>query len=395
MEIKELAEGIQKAFTEYKTTNDERLEKIEKGQSVVDLEAKLAKISEAMDAMKERLDEAEMKANRAGMGGATEGKSEHEKAFMSFLRKGVEDGLADLQKKALNIGTDAAGGYAVPEQLDRSILDLMRDDNPMRRIANVITMGGAEYKKLVNLHGTASGWVGETDSRPATDSPTLASITPFMGELYAMPQATQNMLDDVFFNAEQWLKTELSEAFAEKEGAAFLTGTGTKMPKGFLAYTSAETADASRTFGQLEHMTTADATAITGDELLGLTYKLKKGMRSGAKWLFNKATLATVRKLKDGDGQYLWTPGLAAGQSNTLLGYSVEECEDMAGIAAGEVPVAFGDFKRGYTIVDRIGIRMLRDPYTTKPYVSFYTTKRVGGMVVDSNAIKLLKMKSA
>jgi len=395
MEIKELAEGIQKAFTEYKTTNDERIKKLEKGQSVVDIEAKLVKISESMDSYKDRMDEMEMKANRTGMGGATEGKSEHEKAFMGFIRKGVEDGLADLQKKALNIGTDADGGYAVPEQLDRSILDLMRDDNPMRRIANVITMGGAEYKKLVNLHGTASGWVGETDYRQVTDSPTLASITPFMGELYAMPQATQNMLDDVFFNAEQWLKTELSEAFAEKEGAAFLTGTGTKMPKGFLAYTSAETADASRTFGQLEHMTTADATAITADELLELTYKLKKGMRSGAKWLFNKATLATVRKLKDGDGQYLWTPGLAAGQSNTLLGYSVEECEDMAGIAAGEVPVAFGDFKRGYTIVDRIGIRMLRDPYTTKPYVSFYTTKRVGGMVVDSNAIKLLKMKSA
>jgi len=393
-EVKELLEKQKKAFADFKKSNDQRLTDLEaKGNTDPLLEEKVNKSNEEISRLEKQLDEIYKKLNRPdGTGdGVDEDVAAHTKAYGEFIRKGHDDGLAELEQKALNVGTDADGGYAVPEELDKNILQLMRNESPMRQVCAVAQIGGATYKKLVSLGGAASGWVGETDARPETNTPPLAELTPYMGEIYANPAATQMMLDDVYFDAETWLQQEVATEFAEKEAAAFLTGDGTNKPKGILNYTSVTTADATRAFGQLQHKVTAAAAGITGDELIDLVYMLKKSLRMSAGWMMNGATVAAVRKLKDSNGQYLWTPGLENGQASKLLGYAINENEDMADVATGNVAVMFGNYQRGYLIVDRMGIRVLRDPYTHKPYVHFYTTKRVGGMLVDSNAIKLLQ----
>jgi len=263
----------------------------------------------------------------------------------------------------------------------------------------VRTVSTSDYKKLVNTRGTASGWVDEDDARNATNSSSFAQVTPFMGELYAYPQATQQMLEDVFFNAEQWVVDEVSTEFSRVEGAAFVTGDGTKKPKGFLSYTTAATADSSRAFGTLQHVASGAAgdwaASNPQDKLLDVVYALKKAYRANARWMTSKAMLADVRKLKDADGNYIWRPGLEAGQPDTLLGYGIAENEDMPAKAANALSIAFGDFRRGYTVVDRIGTRILRDPYTNKPFVGFYVTKRVGGFLADSTSIKLFKFAAA
>ncbi|MBV7459840.1 MULTISPECIES: phage major capsid protein [unclassified Acidovorax] len=398
--LKELLEKQGQAFDEFKRTNDELIKAKADGKAVADLEAKLAKLNTAFDDAQAQLKALEKRQGRPGTGGdADPAKAEHKAAFGSFLRKGDDGNLAELQKKAYNITTDADGGFAVPEELDRDILSLMVDVSPIREIANVKTVGTSDYKKLVNTRGTASGWVDEDDARTATSGASLAQVTPFMGEIYAYPQATQQMLDDVFFDAEQFIVDECYTEFAQKEGAAFVTGDGTKKPKGFLAYATAATADGARAFGTLEHVATGVAgdwaAASKSDVLITVVHKLKAGMRANARWVMNKNIMAEVRTFKDMEGNYIWRPGLEAGQPATLLGYGITEAEDMPAKAANSLSIAFGDFKRGYTIVDRIGTRILRDPYTNKPYVGFYVTKRVGGMVVDSQAIKVLKFAAA
>ena len=402
MELKEVIDGLGRSFEEFKKTNDELLKAKADGKAIADVEAKLAKINDDIakfSELKAALDAIEKKLNRPGAAGeADPAKAEHKAAFGKFLRKGIDDGLGELQQKAYNITTDADGGYAVPEELDRDILELMRDISPMREVCNVITVGSSDYKKLANNGGTTGGWVDEDDPRTATNSSQMAILTPFMGEVYAYPQATQQMLDDVFFNAEQFIEGECAATFAEMEGAAFTTGDGTKKPKGFLAYATATTADGARAFGALQHIVSgaaADwAASNPQDKLLDVVYALKKGYRTNARWMTSKAMLADVRKLKDVDGNYIWRPGLEAGQPDTLLGYGIAENEDMPAKAANALSIAFGDFKRGYTIVDRIGTRILRDPYTNKPFVGFYVTKRVGGFLADSNAIKLFKFSA-
>ena len=400
--LKDLLQKQGEAFEEFKKTNDARLQAKADGKSVEAYEAKLSKINEELSKigdLKSEFDALIKKLNRPGAAGeADPAKAEHKAAFGKFLRKGIDDGLGELQQKAYNITTDADGGYAVPEELDRDILELMRDISPMREVCNVITVGSSDYKKLANKGGTTGGWVDEDDPRTATNSSQMAILTPFMGEVYAYPQATQQMLDDVFFNAEQFIEGECAATFAEMEGAAFTTGDGTKKPKGFLAYATATTADGARAFGTLQHIVSgaaADwAASNPQDKLLDVVYALKKGYRTNARWMTSKAMLADVRKLKDVDGNYIWRPGLEAGQPDTLLGYGIAENEDMPAKAANALSIAFGDFKRGYTIVDRIGTRILRDPYSNKPFVGFYVTKRVGGFLADSNAIKLFKFSA-
>ena len=265
----------------------------------------------------------------------------------------------------------------------------------MRRLALVKKVRTANYRKLVNTRGTGSGWVGETDSRTETGTPSLESLEPPQGEIYANPAITQTLLDDAFFDVGDWLTQEIMDAFAAKEGTAFISGTGTKMPKGLLAYTSNTDADDARTFGVLKHMETDSATAFTPDELIDLVFDLKAGYRANAAWMMNSTTAAMIRKFKDSNGDYIWKDGgMKDGFSGLLFGYPVALDENMPDVAAEAVPVVFGDFRRGYLIVDRI-TRLLRDPYSNKPYVNFYATKRVSGMLTDSNAIRLLKMKAA
>lgn len=395
-EILELLEKQNRAFAKFKKANNDRLDEIEaKGGADPLLEEKVDKANNAISEIEAQIKDLSIKALRPGTTGEeiSEDVVKHAKAYGVFLRKGNDDGLIDLEKKALNVTIDADGGFAVPEEIDRNVLQLLKDVSPMRSVCNTIQVGKSDYKKLASIGGASSGWVDEDDHRTMTDTPQLAALTPYMGEIYASPAATQTMLDDAFFNVESWLADEVSREFAEKEALAFLSGDGLKKPKGILNYPSVITPDATRAFGQLQHMVTASATGITGDELIDMVYMLKQAYRTSAAWMANSMTLKSIRKLKDSTGNYLWSPGLQTGQPSNLLGYNVVENEDMDDISPGKASVMFGNFKRGYTIVDKIGIRVLRDPFTYKPYVLFYTTKRVGGMLEDSNAIKILQQQ--
>ena len=404
-EVTTLVESIQQGFADFKKLNDERLAKVEKGAATGDFEAKLAAvqgdIAKALD-LKKEIERVEAKANLQGIIGEHNERNPHKAAykaafFKEFVRKGKDTAeLKALEAKAWSVGTAADGGYALPEEIDREIEKLLRDISNVRALANVVTVGTSDYKKLVNVNGIASGWVGETAARPATNTSQLAEVAPPMGELYANPQVTQQALDDLFFNVEGELTAQLLEEFALAEGAAFVSGNGTNKPKGFLAYTTAATADSSRAFATIEHIATgvsADfAASNKADVFFSTVAALKKGYRMGAVWMMNKSVLFEALRFKDGQGQYLWQPSIQdSGLGIRLLGFNVEEAEDMPAKAASSLSIAFGNFKRGYTIVDRLGIRMLRDPYTNKPYVGFYTTKRVGGAVVNSEAIKLIK----
>lgn len=389
-DIKQLIEQQGQAWNEFKKQNDERIAKLEKGRGVADLEANLENINAALGELKSAQKAIETKSGRIGRAG-DEGDNEYKAAFDAFIRKGDESAL---RTKSVTTTNDADGGYAVPEGLDRSILELLRAETPMRQVAGSITISTDEYKKLVNLGGAASGWVGEEAARPTTTGPQLAQIAAFMGEIYANPNATQKSLDDIFFNTEAWISSEVVQEFTEQENLAFTSGNGTNKPKGFLAYTTAATGDAARAFGTLQHVVTGQAAAITTDSLIDLIYSARKGYRRNGSFMLNGLTTAVLRKLKNSDGDYIWQQSLQLGEPDRLLGYGVVENDDMPDIAAGSLPIAFGDFKRGYLVVDRMGVRMLRDPYTNKPFVQFYTTKRVGGGVIDSNALKLLKVSA-
>ncbi|HCP8973594.1 TPA: phage major capsid protein [Escherichia coli] len=388
-DVEQVAQELQQKFDDFKAKNDKRVDAIEqeKGKLAGQVETLNGKLSE-LENLKSDLEKELLELKRPAGGAQNKLATEHKEAFVGFLRKGREDGLRDLERKALQVGTDEDGGYAVPEELDRNILNLLKDEVVMRQEATVITVGGSDYKKLVNLGGTASGWVGETDERSQTATSKLGLIEPFMGEIYGNPQATQKMLDDAFFNVEAWINSELALEFAEQEEIAFTSGDGSKKPKGFLAYESTDEDDKTRAFGKLQHIET---TSVAADTIIKLIYTLRKAHRAGAKFMMNNS-LFIIRLLKDNEGNYLWRPGLELWQPSSLAGYGIAENEQMPDIAADAKAIAFGNFKRGYTIVDRIGTRILRDPYTNKPFVGFYTTKRTGGMLVDSQAIKLLKI---
>ena len=366
------------------------------------IEEKMAQLARTVSLLDKRVGEMVGAARRPFLGEAkaARGEDAHRAAFTDrYLRKGLETGLASLEAKSLNMATPGDGGYAVPEAIDQLIETRLRSISPLRAVASVVQVGTANYKKLVATSGFASGWVAETAQRPETATPTFAEIAPPWGELYANPAATQAMLDDAVFDVESWLAGEIALEFAAQEGAAFISGTGTNRPKGFLAYPTAATKDAIRPFGTLQHVATGAAgnfaASDPADKLVDLVHALRPAYRQGAVFLMNSATLARIRKFKDGDGNFLWRPALVEGQPATLLGYPVIEAEDMPDIAADSCAVAFGNFAHGYVIAERTGTRILRDPYSNKPFVHFYATRRVGGAVVNSEAIKLLKFSAS
>jgi HK97 family phage major capsid protein len=342
-----------------------------------------------IEEMRAQLDKLELRANRPGRTGnkeQDERPSAHTKAYDRYLRKGIEDGLLDVapdHTKALSAGSNPDGGYAVPENLDRQIAAVELNATPMRRVCNVLTVSNENYEKLVSQHGIAGGWVGETDARPGTGTPTLASVHPAFGEIYANPATTQKVLDDVMFDVGQWLADEIGLFFAAQENGAFVNGDGINKPKGILQYAIS----AAPTFGQLKQVKSGVASTVVPDKLFDVMFALKAAYRAGAIWMMSAATLAEVRKLKDSQGRYLWEPSVQAGTPSMLLGYPVIENEDMPAIAAGSNSILFGNLKRAYTIADVAGTRILRDPYTNKPYVNFYTTKRMGGGLIDSTAL--------
>lgn len=353
-----------------------------------------------------RLDDMEAKANRPGAGvpAATGAEAEHQRSFQAFARKGIDNGLLDMEIKAsMSTGSDPDGGYAVPVVIEKEIEKMLLDQSPMRNICRVITTGTPNYHKLVNKGGTTSGWVGETQERPETSTPKLGKLTPFWGEIYAMPAASQQSLDDLGFDVEAFLAESIGDEFTEQEGAAFISGDGILKPKGILTFPTDTAGDKTRAFGTLQYIKSgaaggfiaATATASPADCLVDLLYSVRKPYRKGAVWLMNSNTLAVVSKFKDAvNGLPIWQRGLAGGQPSTLLGYPVEEDENMPDIGAGTFPIAFGNFKRAFVIVDRMGTRILRDPFTSKPNVNFYATRRVGSFLQNHQAVKLLKISA-
>ena len=310
--------------------------------------------------------------------------------FNSFLRTGETGGL-----KSFSGAVTSDGGFAVPREIDSVIDATLKTISPIRRIANVVRVGTAGYRKLVTQNGVASGWATEVAARPETGTPTFNEIVPPMGDLYANPAASQFMLDDAAFDVEAWLSNEIATEFARAEGAAFVGGSGTARPKGFLTFPTASTTDLTRPFGTLQYVPSgadgAFAATNPQDKLVDLVQALRAPYRQGASWVMNSKTLATLRKFKTTDGAFLWQPSLIVGNADTLLGYPVIEAEDMPDVASGSLSIAFGNFQAGYIITERAETAILRDPYTNKPFVYFYATKRVGGTVSNSEAIKLMK----
>ncbi|OCC24450.1 phage capsid protein [Croceicoccus estronivorus] len=343
-----------------------------------------------VDEVKARLDRVSRAAARPVLGGL-HGSVEVKGFVDGYLRQGRES-----EVKSLNGAAPGDGGYAVPREIDALIASEMKQISPIRNLAQVVQVGSAGYRKLVATGGTASGWVSETAARPETGTPQFAEVSPPSGELYANPAASQAMLDDAAFDLESWLASEVAMEFARAEGAAFINGTGVNQPLGFLNAPRSLASDATRPFGTLQYVASSDANTLgTMMEivLIDLVHTMKAGHRQGASWVMNSATLAEVRKLKTADGAFLWQPGLVEGQPDRLLGYPVVEAEDMPDIAAGNVPIAFGNFRAGYLIAERSATTILRDPFTNKPFVHFYATRRVGGQVLDSTAIKLLQIE--
>ncbi len=376
------------AFEAFKEANDERLEQIEKRMSADVV------TSEKVDRINKAMDELILKSRRPALGGELKNEpSEHKKAFEQYVRKGETQGLFSLEAKAMSVGSGQDGGYLVPPEVEAEIGRLLSKASPMRQIADVRQISATLYKKPFNTNGAATGWVGETAARAQTASPTLAELQFPTMELYAQPAATQALLDDSIVNLDQWVAQEVETVFAEQETDAFLNGDGVTRPKGILAYT--KVAQSSWTWGNTGYIATGVAGAFAAtnptDKLVDLIYATKAAYRQNARFMISRATQAQIRKFKDAQGNYLWQPAATADGNAMLLNFPVVESEYMPDIGTDTFSVAFGDFKRGYLIVDRVGTRILRDPFTAKPYVLFYTTKRVGGGMQDFDAIKLLK----
>lgn len=344
----------------------------------------------------------EAKRNRPRMGGSY-GIDPDQKAASEALNRYVKSG-DDAELKSLSTGSGPDGGYAVPKVIDGMIEDVAINISPIRQVSQVVQISTPDYHRLVTTGGTGSGWVDESEARPETDSPALSNISPPMGEIYANIGATQVMLDDALFNADQWIAENAGVEFARAEGAAFINGTGVKQPLGFLMSPSAATADGSRDFGTLEYVATGasgafktlSATVNPVDDLFTLVSKLKAQYRRDACWIMNKKTLFAIMGFKDYQGRFVFSPATAPGMQDTLMGYPIYEAEDMPDYTTSNaMAIAFGNFKRGYLIADRVGTRVLRDPFSAKPKVMFYITKRLGGCVLNSECIKLLKFGTA
>jgi HK97 family phage major capsid protein len=386
-----------RAFEAFKATNDERLAQIEQSisEDVVTTE-KLERINRALDQHKAAFDRLTLKGARPQLGLSARSSGsllQHKAAFEAYVRRGEANGLHAIEQKALSVSSDPDGGYLVPPETEAAVIRGVKEISPIRAIAGNRTVSASVYKKPFSITGPATGWVAETATRTETNSPTLAELTFPTMEIYAMPSATQTLLDDSAVNIDEWLAEEIQVAFAGQEGAAFVTGDGNNKPKGFLDYT--KVANSAWSWGNLGYVATGTDGAFDAsnpsDDLIDFIYALKADYRANAHWVMNRATQATIRKFKDADGNYLWQPPERADLSPTLMNYPIAESEDMPDVASDSFSVAFGDFQRGYLVVDRAGIRVLRDPYSAKPYVLFYTTKRVGGGVQDFDAIKLLK----
>ena len=378
------AEGIAELGDAYGDSGD---------AAVMGLEA-ISALRADVEGLRARVDATGIRASRLPLDGV---KSSFDPARAAFVERYLRRGI-DVELKSFTGATGPEGSFAIPHEIDAMIDATLATISPIRAIANVVRTGSAGYRKLIAVGGTPSGWVSEAAARPATNTPTFSEIVPPHGDLYANPAASQAMLDDAQFDVEAWLADEVAREFARAEGAAFITGNGTNRPKGFVTYPTTNEADAVRAFGTVQYVAAGAAgnfaAASPQDRLIDLVHALKAPYRQGASFVMGSDTLSRIRKMKTSDGAFIWSPGLTVGQPGSLLGYPVVEAEDMPIVAADSLSIAFGNFKAAYVIADRGETAVLRDPYSNKPFVHFYASKRVGGALVNSEAIKLMKFSA-
>ena len=380
---KAMIAALQTAFDSFKAANDEKL----KGKADVLLDEKVQKIDASVADFQKAIDDlnAKMAAQRAGAGGdqRTAEQIEYGEAFNAHVRRGEISA-------AMTRGSDPDGGYTAPIEWDRTITDKLKLVSPIRDHATVQSISKAGFTKLFNDRAVGSGWVGETANRPATATPQLSALPFIPGEIYANAAASQQLLDDSEVNIEQWLQGEIEVEFARQEGIAFLSGDGVNKPFGLLTYVTGAANAAKHPWGAITVVNSGAAAALTGDGLQTIIYDLPAAFSANAKFFMNRQTASKARLLKDGQGNYLWQPSFQAGQPATLLGEAIVDTPDMPNVGAGNIAALYGDMQETYLIIDRIGIRVLRDPYTNKPYVMFYVTKRVGGGVKNVQSMRAL-----
>ena len=383
---KALIGQLNAAFEEFKKTHAQQVAaKVDDtlfNEKLTALNATMSTLEAAIDDQAKLIAAARLGANTPGDMEPTN--PEYVTAFKAHMRRG------DVSA-SMSVGTAAEGGYLAPVEWDRTITNKLKERSPIRENAQVITISGNGFSRVYNDGVIGSGWVGETAARPATTTPGLSSLAFDTGELYANPAITQIALDDVAINLEEWLASEVDGEFAIQENVAFLSGNGTNKPNGILTYVTGGANAAKHPFGAILGTTVAGAAIVTTDEVIDLVYSIPSERVANAKFYNNRTTLGKIRKLKDGDGNYIWQPTYVAGQPSTLLGYPVVEVPGMPNMTTGLVSMLFGDMEATYLVIDRVGVRVLRDPFSNKPFVHFYTTKRVGGGVQNPEYMRFLK----
>ncbi len=391
-EITDKVNQLGNAWEQFKHVNNARLNEIEKkGHADPLYDEHLSKINSSLDQYKSRMEQLETAYNRPVVGGADvptyTTNNEYKHAFRSYLRKGMDAGLEALESKSLSVGSNEDGGYFVTEEISDTVARRIFESSPMRALATVQTISSDALDVIEDAGDADASWTTETGAVGDTATPQIGKHTIAVHEMYAQPKATQKLLDDAAINVEGWIAEKVADKFARMEAGSLIGGTGSGQPKGILSYA------AGTGFGEIEQIDSGTDGAVTADGLIKLFYSLQEDYARGATFLMNRSVLQSVRLLKEATtDQYLWQPGLVAGASDTLLGVPVAQAADMPIAGNDALSVALADFKQAYLIVDRIGLRILRDPFTDKPFVKFYTTRRVGGEVVNSDAIKLLKL---
>lgn len=396
---KTMIEQLQAAHKEFRDTIEANIGKKADGAEVTE---KLNALNGTMNALEVTLNEHVLKIAAASLnpgGSNTPSDPTYSTAFSSFMREGRredEETLRAEQKKgpraAMSEGVDADGGLLTPVEWDRTISGRLKLISPMRQEATVIRISKRGFTKLFTDRAVGSGWVGETASRPATSTPQFTALPFGLGEIYANAAASQDLLDDAEINLDEWLIGEIDTEFSRQEGIAFVAGNGTNKPHGILGYVDGGAHDDRHPWGAIEVVNSGATALFTADGMVDAMYKLPAAYTPNAKWYLNRTSLGSIRKLKDGQGNFLWQPTFVAGQPSTLAGYPVIDMPDMPNVAAAAIAALFGDMRETYLVIDRIGLRVLRDPYTNKPYICFYATKRVGGGVKNPDSMKAIKI---
>lgn len=381
----------QKTWENFKSVNDEILHSIEqKGSADPLLNQQLLRMNNEMDEYKSRLNLLETTMARPFSSGETfvsNADNEHKSAFTNYLRSGNEQNLNRIEKKSLSSVTSQDGGYLITNQIYKQINKVLEEISPMRKLASCEQISTSSLDIIEDYEKAQAGWVSERDLRDETDTPTISKRNIPVFEIFAQPAATQKLIDDSFIDIEKWLAEKLTNSFAKLENQAFLHGDGINCPRGILTYANG------KDWGKIEQVKSMHEDGIDQDALFNLYFSLKSKYCNNASFLMNRSSIHHIRTLKDKtSGRYLWSPALASENPDTLIGLPIYEAADMPALSKTSLSIALADFKSAYKIVDRAGIRVMRDPYTFKPFVKFYTTKRVGGDVINFEAIKLMSI---